>query len=52
MYTIIDSITEKVLFSKFDNEVLDGQIAVEKVCTIETEKEIFFNFEINEFYIK
>lgn len=52
MYTIIDSITGKVLFSKFDNEVLNGQIAVEKVCTIETENEIFFNFSTNEFFIK
>jgi hypothetical protein len=52
MYTILDSITGLVLFAKFDNEVLEGQTAINKVCTIETESEIFYNFETHEFYIK
>jgi hypothetical protein len=52
MYTIIDSITGLVLFAKFDNEVLEGQTAINKVCTIETESEIFYNFETQEFYTK
>jgi hypothetical protein len=52
MYTIVDSTTGKVLFSKLDNEVLEGQIAIEKICTLETENEIFFNFANNEFYTK
>jgi hypothetical protein len=52
MYTIIDSTTGKVLFAKFDNEILEGQIAVNKICTLETENEIFFNFETQEFYTK
>ena len=52
MYTIIDSKTGKVLFAKFDNEVLEGQIAIENICTLETESEIFFNFANNEFYTK
>jgi hypothetical protein len=52
MYTIIDSTTGKVLFAKFDNEVLEGQIAIDKLCTIETENDIFFNFETQEFYTK
>jgi hypothetical protein len=52
MYTIIDSTTGKVLFAKFDNEVLEGQIAIENICTLETDKEIFFNFETNDFYTK
>jgi hypothetical protein len=52
MYTIIDSITGLVLFAKFDNEVLEGQTAINKVCTIETESEIFYNFETKQFYTK
>lgn len=52
MYTIIEQSTGKVLFAKFDNIVLEGQIAIEKLCTLETESEIFFNFETNEFYTK
>jgi hypothetical protein len=41
-----------VLFAKLDNEVLEGQIAIENICTIETESEIFFNFETQQFYTK
>jgi len=56
MYTIIDTATNKVLFAKFDNEVLEGQVAIEQICTIERENpfesEIFYNFETQEFYIK
>jgi hypothetical protein len=54
MYTIVDSTTGKVLFAKFDNEVLEGQIAINKICTLETEteSEIFFNFETQQFYTK
>jgi hypothetical protein len=51
MYTIIDR-NGKVLFAKMDSEVLEGQTAINKVCTIETENEIFYNFETQEFYIK
>jgi hypothetical protein len=52
MYTIIEQSTNKVLFAKFDNQVIEGQIAIDKVCTIETESEIFYNFETQEFYTK
>ena len=56
MYTIIDSTTRLVLFAKFDNEVLEGQTAINKVCIIERENpfesEIFYNFETQEFYTK
>ena len=51
MYTIIKESTNKVLFAKNDNEVLQGQVAIEQICTIETESEIFYNFETQEFYI-
>jgi hypothetical protein len=52
MYTIIEQSTNKVLFAKFDNQVIEGQIAIDKVCTIETESEIFYNFETKQFYTK
>ena len=52
MYTIVDSTTGKVLFAKFDNETLEGQVAIDKTCTLETESEIFFNFETQDFYTK
>ena len=52
MYTILDEKSGKVLFAKFDKEVLEGQIAIDKICTLETESEIFFNFDDNEFYTK
>lgn len=52
MYVIVDVQSGKVLFAKFDNEVLEGQVAIQKVCTIETESEIFYNFETQEFYLQ
>jgi hypothetical protein len=52
MYTIIEKSTSKVLFAKFDNEVLEGQVAIEQICIIETESEIYFNFETEQFYTK
>jgi hypothetical protein len=52
MFTIVDSVTGLVLFAKFDSEVFEGQIAINKVCTIESESEIFYNFETQEFYIQ
>ena len=52
MYTIVDSISGLVLFAKSDSEVLVGQTAINKVCTIETESDIYYNFETQEFYVK
>jgi hypothetical protein len=53
MYTILDK-NGKVLFAKFDNQVLEGQIAISEICDLENPegKEIYFNFETQEFYIK
>jgi hypothetical protein len=53
MYTIIDKSTNKVLFAKFDNNVLEGQTAIEQICTLENpdEKDVYYNFETQEFYI-
>lgn len=52
MWTILD-LNGKVLFAKFDCNVLEGQIAVDEICTLENVdgKDIFFNFETNEFYL-
>ena len=54
MYTIVDSTTGLVLFAKFDNEILEGQTAIFEICDLENPdgKEIYFNFETHEFYIK
>jgi len=53
MYTIIEQSTNKVLFSKLDNEVLESQIAIKQICTIDNpeQKDIYYNFDTNEFYI-
>jgi hypothetical protein len=52
MWTILD-LNGKVLFAKFDNEVLEGQVAIEQICILENpeQKDIFFNFETKTFYI-
>ena len=54
MWTIIETTTNKVLFAKFDNEVLEGQVAIEQICTIENpdQKDIYYNFETQTFYLK
>jgi hypothetical protein len=52
MWTIIDAVSGLVLFAKFDSECLEGQIAINEICTIETESEIFYNFETQQFYTK
>ena len=53
MWTILDQ-NGKVLFAKFDNEVIDGQVAIEQICTIENPDnlDIYFNFETEQFYTK
>jgi hypothetical protein len=52
MWTILD-LNGKVLFAKFDNEVLEGQVAIEQICILENpeQKDIFFNFETKQFYL-
>lgn len=54
MWTIVDSVTGRVLFAKFDNQVLDGQTAIEQICNIEPQDgmEIYFNFETEEFELR
>jgi hypothetical protein len=56
MYTIVDSQSGLVLFSKSDSNVLEGQVAIEQICIIERENpqdlEFFYNFETQQFYTK
>lgn len=54
MYTIVDSQSGRVLFAKYDNEVLDNQTAINQICDIEINEgdEIFFNFETQKFEVK
>ena len=53
MYSIIETTTNKLLFAKYDNKVIEGQIAIDEICTLENPdgKDIFFNFTTHEFYI-
>jgi hypothetical protein len=53
-YTIIEESTGLVLYCKKDNEVLEGQIAITEMCTLPNPefKDIYFNFDTREFYIK
>jgi hypothetical protein len=52
MYNIVDETTGLLLFAKSDNVVLKGQVAIKTICTIESESEIFYNFDTQEFYTK
>lgn len=51
MYTIIDENTGKVLFSKLDNIVLNGQIAITSLLTIQMENP-YWDFDNEKFYDK
>lgn len=53
MWTICDR-NGKVLFAKFDNEVLEGQIAIEHIYSGENpeDKELYFNFETENFELR
>lgn len=54
MWTIVDKTTGKVLFAKFDNEVLEGQVAIEQTFSgeIPEDRELYFNFQSNEFELR
>ena len=49
--TIVDKVTGKVLYCRFDEPTEPNEIAIDKVCAIETENEIYYNFDTQEFYI-
>jgi hypothetical protein len=52
-YTIIDKESGLVLFCKKDDIVIDGQVAITEMYTIENpeQKDIYYNFETKQFYI-
>jgi hypothetical protein len=52
-YTILEQATGKVLYCKKNDIVIDGQVAITQMCTLENpeQKDIFFNFETKQFYI-
>lgn len=52
MKTIIDKNTGKVLYCRFDEPTEPNEIAIDLLCTIESENEIYYNFETKEFYVK
>lgn len=53
MWTILDQ-NGKVLFAKFDNEILEGQIAISQIYSgeIPEGKELYFNFDTENFYLQ
>ena len=53
-YTILEQATGKVLYCKKDNIVIDGQVAITEMCTLENPDnlDIYFNFETEQFYTK
>ena len=52
MWTIVDEITGLVLFAKSDSECLEGQIAINEICRLETTEPVYWNFENEIFYTK
>jgi hypothetical protein len=53
-YTILEQETGKVLYCKKDDSVVENQIAITEMCTLENpeQKDIFFNFKTKQFYTK
>lgn len=53
MFTIVDQ-NGKVLFAKFDNKVLEGQVAIDKFFIGENpyNLDIYYNFETQQFYLQ
>jgi hypothetical protein len=52
MYSIIDIETGILIIASVFDIVEEGQVAIDKVCLLQTEEDIFFNFETQEFYTK
>ena len=53
-YTILEQATGKVLYCKKDDSVVENQIAITQMCTLENPDnlEIYYNFETQQFYTK
>lgn len=52
MLTVVDKLTGKVLYASYQEIETDEVISIIQVCEIQTENEIFYNFETKEFYVK
>lgn len=52
-YTIVDKVSGLVLYCKNDNLVVENQVAITEMYTIENpeQKDIYYNFETKQFYI-
>ena len=52
MYTIVNE-EGKVLYCRLDLPTVEGEIAISEICTLENSdgKDIFFNFETQQFYL-
>lgn len=53
MWTILETTTNRVLFVKYDDIVLENQTAIKQVCEIENPegKDVFYDFENEIFYL-
>ncbi len=53
-YTILEQATGKVLYCKKDDSVVENQIAITQMCTLENPDnlDIYYNFETQQFYTK
>ena len=54
MYSIIEIATNKLVIASVFNDVENGHIAIQQICTLENpdNKEIYFNFETQQFYLQ
>jgi len=54
MFTIINKKTGLVLFAKFDSECIEGQVAIEAMCTLSNPDNlpIYWDFQNKIFYTK
>jgi len=53
-YTILEQSTGRVLYCKKNNSVVENQVAITEMCTLENPelKDIYYNFETQTFYLK
>ena len=52
MKTVVDKVTGKVLYCRYDEVTEPNEMAIDLLCTIESESDVYYNFETKEFYVK
>ena len=52
MKTVVDKVTGKVLYCRYDEVTEPNEVAIDLLCTIESESDVYYNFETQEFYLK